>query len=182
MELMRQPVCKVSWWHSLIRENVSHWLIYRLVLSSIVEPTKDSFSVILITTECSLEAVHCPLLGLFKCYKNQQVFVCLLGGQPHHRPVKQTGPQQNSFITVNNVSLMMDSVRTGLIIRGCFLVGGCASEAQHENSFEPPHQHAIVCYFSKNVKPPPLPLLFPSFLFIFCLALAVASIGCTHTS
>lgn len=48
----------------------------------------------------------------------------------------------------------MDSVKSNSIIKACFLRwSGCASEAQHENSFDPSH------YFSKNVKP--LAILFP---------------------
>lgn len=69
-----------------------------------------------------------------------------LKGQLHHWPVNHTGPQQNVFITVDNVSFVMDNVINTSIRRNPnYLVGGCAALAQHENSYE----------LSVIVSPPP---------------------------
>ena len=77
-----------------------------------------------------------------------------LSGQLHHQAVNQTGPQQNAFITVDSVSSVMDNVNSSSIKRGHFLVDRCASEAQHENSFEPPLEYAMVCYFFRECQTP----------------------------
>lgn len=79
-------------------------------------------------------------------------------GQLHRWPVNHIGLQQNVFIIVDNVSFVMDNVKNNSIMRGHFLVGGCAAEAQCENSCEP----SCLCdvLFSKNVKLLPTPPFF----------------------
>lgn len=102
-------------------------------------------------------------------HSHQHVVVCVHSGHLYRRPVNHIGPQQNVFITVNNVSVVMDNVKNNSIVRGCFHFGGCATEAQHENSHEPSHLYVIVCCFYKYVMVwGPLPLPFSFSFWILC--------------
>lgn len=74
----------------------------------------------------------------------------------------------------------MDNVKNNSVVKGCFHFGGCATEAQHENSHEPSHLYVIVCCFykyvmvcgfSKNVEPPTTSFLLFFLDIVFCLAL-----------
>lgn len=102
-------------------------------------------------------------------HSHQHVVVCVHSGHLYRKPVNHIGPQQNVFITVNNVSVVMDNVKNNSIVRGCFHFGGCATEAQHENSHEPSHLYVIVCCFYKYVMVcGPLPLPFSFYFWILC--------------
>lgn len=118
----------------------------------------------LMTTECSLEGA--PYMHM---HSQKHVVVCVHSGHLYRQPVNHIGPQQNVFITVNNVSVVMDNVKNNSIVRGCFHFGGCATEAQHENSHEPSHFYVIVCCFYKYVMVcGPYHFLSP-FLFEYCV-------------
>lgn len=69
--------------------------------------------------------------------ENQHVVLSAPKGQLYHCPVNHIGSRQNVFITVDNVSFVMDNVKNNSVTGSHFLVDGCAAEAQNENSCEP---------------------------------------------
>lgn len=67
-------------------------------------------------------------------------------------------------------------------MRGHFLVGGCATQTQHENSCEPSWLYVTVCCFSSNVKTPtPTTTTFFIFFIGILFFRAPVSIMSTHS-
>lgn len=116
------------------------------------------------TTECSLEGVPCPVFARARIQTNTAL--CALSGHLYHPPANHKGPQQNVFITGDNVSLVIDNVKKNSIVRGCFHFGGCATEAQCENSHEPSHLYDVVCVAFPRMPSPPTTSFHPPFSYL----------------
>lgn len=111
----------------------------------------------LMTTECSLEGVP-PSCVCIRVYSrdspDQHVLLSAPKGHLHHWPVNHINPQQNVFITVEKVSFVMDNVKNNSIMRGHFLVSGCPTQTQHQNSCKPSCLYVTVCVVFPTMSSP----------------------------
>lgn len=107
----------------------------------------------LMTTECSLEGVPCPLFVCESIHMAKINMLCSVFS------VVTSTTGLSIILAFSKMYSLLWIMRhlwwtmSRTIMRGHFLVGECVIEARCENSCEPSHLYVRMCCQSKNIKP-----------------------------